>query len=153
MYHNWAWKGLTLCKGIQKIGRNLSNTTIERGGFWTKFLKRFQIGQVGTETVLFNLQKSLIYQNFQHEKSGRMHAVKRVQWCPMVRDRIPMIWDITDLSNYSLDWHADLTWFDYYENSNVDDTKNLGSLSLIIRAIFINTFPFTDPSLNSNFSH
>ena len=49
---------------------------------------------------------------------------RKVQWLSMVWDKIPIIWDIIDLSNYSLDWHADLARFDHHENSNVGDTKN-----------------------------
>ena len=41
----------------------------------------------------------------------------------MVWDKIPMIWDIIDLANYSLDLHADLTKFDHHKNSNAGDTK------------------------------
>ena len=47
-----------------------------------------------------------------------------VQWCSMVWDKIPMIWDIIDLANYSLDWHDDLTKSEHHGNSNVADTKN-----------------------------
>ena len=47
----------------------------------------------------------------------------RVQWLSMVWDKIPTIWDMTDLANYSLDLHFDLTKFDYHENSNVADKK------------------------------
>ena len=46
------------------------------------------------------------------------------QWLSMVWDRIPMIWDIIDLANYSLDWHDDLTKSEHHGNSNVADTKN-----------------------------
>ena len=46
-----------------------------------------------------------------------------VQWLSMVWDKIPMIWDIIDLANYSLDWYDDLTKSDYHGNSNVADTK------------------------------
>ena len=79
-YHNWAWIGLALCKGVQKIGWNPSSTATEK--WWkmrilSKSFKNFQIRQMGAKTVQFNLQKSLIYQNFQSEKSGRMHSVKR----------------------------------------------------------------------------
>ena len=49
--------------------------------------------------------------------------VQEVQWLSMVWDKIPMIWDIIDLANYSLDLHVDLTKFDYHENSNAGDTK------------------------------
>ena len=48
----------------------------------------------------------------------------QLQWCPMVWDKIPMIWDIIDLANYSLDWHDDLTKSEHHGNSNVADTKN-----------------------------
>ena len=48
----------------------------------------------------------------------------RVQWLSMVWDKIPMIWDIIDLANYSLDWHDDLTKSEHHGNSNVADTKN-----------------------------
>ena len=41
----------------------------------------------------------------------------------MVWDKIPMIWDIIDLANYSLDWYDDLTKSDYHGNSNVADKK------------------------------
>jgi hypothetical protein len=41
----------------------------------------------------------------------------------MVWDKIPMIWDIINLVNYSLDLHADLTKFDYHKNPNAGDTK------------------------------
>ena len=47
-----------------------------------------------------------------------------VQWLSMVWDKIPMIWDIIDLANYSLDWHDDLTKSEHHGNSNVADTKN-----------------------------
>ena len=47
----------------------------------------------------------------------------QVQWLSMVWDKIPMIWDIIDLANYSLDLHADLTKFDHHKNSNAGDTK------------------------------
>ena len=47
----------------------------------------------------------------------------KVQWLSMVWDKIPMIWDIIDLANYSLDWCDDLTKSDYHGNSNVADTK------------------------------
>ena len=47
----------------------------------------------------------------------------QVQWLSMVWDKIPMIWDIIDLANYSLDWYDDLTKSDYHGNSNVADTK------------------------------
>ena len=46
-----------------------------------------------------------------------------VQWLSKVWDKIPMIWDIIDLANYSLDWYDDLTKSDYHGNSNVADTK------------------------------
>ena len=48
---------------------------------------------------------------------------KQLQWLSMVWDKIPMIWDIIDLANYSLDWYDDLTKSDYHGNSNVADTK------------------------------
>ena len=48
----------------------------------------------------------------------------KVQWLSMVWDKIPMIWDIIDLANYSLDWHDDLTKSEHHGNSNVADTKN-----------------------------
>ena len=47
-----------------------------------------------------------------------------IQWLSMVWDKIPMIWDIIDLANYSLDWHDDLTKSEHHGNSNVADTKN-----------------------------
>ena len=47
-----------------------------------------------------------------------------VQWLSMVRDKIPMIWDIIDHANYSLDLHADLTKFDHHKNSKAGDTKS-----------------------------
>ena len=46
-----------------------------------------------------------------------------VQWLSMVWDKIPMIWDIIDLANYSLDLHVDMTKFDLHKNSNAGDTK------------------------------
>ena len=49
---------------------------------------------------------------------------KDLQWLSMVWDKIPMIWDIIDLANYSLDLQVDMTKFDYHENSNANDTKN-----------------------------
>ena len=49
----------------------------------------------------------------------------QVQWLSMVWDRIPMIWDIIDLANYSMDWHDDLTKSEHHGNSNVADTKKL----------------------------
>ena len=49
---------------------------------------------------------------------------KILQWLSMVWDKIPMIWDIIDLANYSLDWHDDLTKSEHHGNSNVADTKN-----------------------------
>ena len=42
----------------------------------------------------------------------------------MVWEKIPMIWDMIDLANYSLDWYDDFTKSDYHSNSNVADTKN-----------------------------
>ena len=51
-------------------------------------------------------------------------ALVYIQWLSMVWDKIPMIWDIIDLANYSLDWHDDLTKSEHHGNSNVADTKN-----------------------------
>ena len=48
----------------------------------------------------------------------------KLQWLSMVWDKIPMIWDIIELANYSLDWHDDLTKSEHHGNSNVADTKN-----------------------------
>ena len=62
-----------------------------------------------------------------HEKENLTKAIYifslKVQWLSMVWDKIPMIWDIIDLANYSLDWYDDLTKSDYHGNSNVADTK------------------------------
>ena len=55
--------------------------------------------------------------------SGPIDPKFEVQWLSMVWDKIPMIWDIIDLANYSLDWYDDLTKSDYHGNSNVADTK------------------------------
>ena len=46
-----------------------------------------------------------------------------VQWLSMVWDKIPMIWDIIDLANYSLDLYDDLTKSDFHGNSNAADAK------------------------------
>ena len=66
-----------------------------------------------------------------YEKNGALNwdcnenaHEKSLQWLSMVWDKIPMIWDIIDLANYSLDWHDDLTKSEHHGNSNVADTKN-----------------------------
>ena len=56
-------------------------------------------------------------------KTYQMSENLRVQWLSMVWDKIPMIWDIIDLTNYSLDWYDGLTKSDYQRNSNVADAK------------------------------
>ena len=62
---------------------------------------------------------SALYGLAQVESAG-----SHLQWLSMVWDKIPMIWDIIDLANYSLDWHDDLTKSEHHGNSNVADTKN-----------------------------
>ena len=66
----------------------------------------------------FQVVKTMVFR-----VAARAHQGVYIQRRSMVLDKISMVWDIIELTSYSLDRNVDMTKSDYHDNSNLGVTK------------------------------